>query len=180
MNQPCNNSMDETVSKIHDQTNTRLSDRNIPSQLLQPYLGARPVMTKYSRLPVVDPRKAVTVPLMQLPDYNSNAIFNPGNTKSPWSGFASNVNTESSLRNQVFALQKCSQAAYVPSSNSDLYQYSFTPQQQQNGNAHSLLFSESHFDNFNPNPDNKIVGSGVFYNSTRTQVKELGDVKPQC
>lgn len=181
MNTQCNNSnSSDTVSKIHNETNTRVYDRNIPSQVLQPYLGARPVMTKYSRLPVVDPRKSVTVPLMQLPDYNSRTVFNPGNTKSPWSGFASNVNVESDLRNQIYAIQKCSQAAYVPSSNSDLYQYGFTPQQQQVGAAHSLLFSETHFDNFNPNPDNKIVGSGVFYNSTRTQVKELGDVKPHC
>jgi len=136
-------------------------------------------MTKYSRLPVVDPRKQPTIPLMQLADYNSRNVFNPGNTKSPWSGFASSVNVESDLRNQIYALQKCSQSVYVPGSQSDLYQYGFIPAQA-TANPHSLLFSEDHFDNFNPNPDNKIVGSGVFYNSTRTQVKELGDTKPQC
>ena len=36
------------VSKMHEQTNTRIYDRNIPSQMLQPYLDVRPVMTKYS------------------------------------------------------------------------------------------------------------------------------------
>ena len=167
------------VSKIHQETNTRIYDRNIPSQMLQPYLDVRPVMTKYSYFPIVDPRKNVNVPLNVQPTFNSHAVFNPGNTQSPWSGFASNVNLESELRNQIYALQKCSQSVYVPSSKSDLYQFSFQPQnnvQQQ----HSLLFEQNTFSNFNPNPDSNIVGSGVFNNSTRTQVKELGDTKPTC
>ena len=166
------------VSKIHEQTNTRIYDRNIPSQMLQPYLDVRPVMTKYSYLPIVDPRKELNVKMPQMPTYNSQTVFNPGNTQSPWSGFASNVNLESELRNQVFALQKCSQAVYVPNSNSDLYKYSYSPnkaEHQSQSQTHSLLFQKEQFCDFNPNPDNKIVGSGIFYNSTRTQVKEIGD-----
>jgi hypothetical protein len=163
------------VSKIHEQTNTRIYDRNIPSQMLQPYLDVRPVMTKYSYLPIVDPRKELNVKMVQMPTYNSQTIFNPGNTQSPWSGFASNINLESELRNQVFALQKCSQAVYVPDSNSDLYKYSYTPNKAKQPEVHSLLFQKEQFCDFNPNPDNKIVGSGIFYNSTRTQIKEIGD-----
>ena len=115
------------VKKMHEQTNTRIYDRNIPSQMLQPYLDVRPVMTKYSYFPIVDPRKQVNVPLQQMPTYNPHKVFNPGNTQSPWSGFASNINKESELRNQIYALQKCSQAVYVPNSTSDLYNYSFEP-----------------------------------------------------
>ena len=37
------------------------------------------------------------------------------------------------------------------------------------------MFQKESFCDFNPNPDNKIVGGGIFYNSTRTQVKEIGD-----
>ena len=85
------------------------------------------------------------------------------------------VNLESELRSQVFALQKCNQAAYVPSSNSDLYKYSYNPNNAKQSQTHSLLFQKENFCDFNPNPDNKIVGSGMFYNSTRTQVKEIGD-----
>jgi len=173
--QPANN----TNKLIHEQTNTRIYDRNIPGNVLQPYLDVRPVMTKYSILPIVDPRKETNVKMIQQPVFNPHTTFNPGNTRSPWSGFASNVNTESELRNQIYALQKCSQSVYVPSSKSDLYQFSFQPQnnvQQQ----HSLLFEQNTFSNFNPNPDSNIVGSGVFNNSTRTQVKELGDTKPTC
>jgi hypothetical protein len=167
----------ECVSNIHKQTNQRIYSRNVPSQMLQPYLDVRPVMTKYSHFPIVDPRKELNVKLVQMPTYNSEAVFNPGNTQSPWSGFASNINLESELRNQVFALQKCSQAVYVPDSNSDLYKYSYSPNtaKQTQTQTHSLLFQKEHFCDFNPNPDNKLVGSGIFYNSTRTQVKEIGD-----
>lgn len=165
------------VSKMHEQTNTRIYDRNIPSQMLQPYLDVRPVMTKYSYLPIVDPRKELNVKMDQMPTYNSQTVFNPGNTQSPWSGFASNVNLESELRNQVFALQKCDQAVYVPDSNSDLYKYSYTPNKAKQSQTHSLLFQKEHFCDFNPNPDNKIVGSGIFYNSTRSQLKEIGEKK---
>ena len=172
-----NNQDVSCVSKMHEQTNARIYNRNIPSQMLQPYLDVRPVMTKYSHFPIVDPRKELNVKLDQMPTYNSNAVFNPGNTQSPWSGFSSNVNLESELRNQVFALQKCDQSVYVPSSNSDLYKYSYNSNNTNQSQTHSLLFQKDHFCDFNPNPDSKLVGSGIFYNSTRTQVKEIGDNK---
>ena len=86
-----NNCNQLNVSKIHEETNTRIYDRNIPSQMLQPYIDVRPVMTKYSYLPIVDPRKSNSVPLKVQPTFNPHQMFNPGNTTSPWSGFASNV-----------------------------------------------------------------------------------------
>jgi hypothetical protein len=161
----------QRVSDIHKDTNTRIYDRNIPSQMLQPYVGVRPVMTKYSYLPIVDPRKQINVPLVQTSTYNVHEVFNPGNTQSPWSGFASNINKESELRNQVYALQKCSQAVYVPSSTSDLYSYQFQTKTQHN--PHELLFRNESFESFNPNPAPAICGSGIFYNNTRCQVKDM-------
>jgi hypothetical protein len=158
-------------SKIHEETNTRIYDRNIPSQVLQPYLDVRPVLTKYSYFPIVDPRKKPNVPLNNAPTFNVHKVFNPGNTQSPWSGFASNINKESELRNQIYALQKCSQAVYVPNSNSDLYTYQFQPKQQHN--PHNLLFQNESFGSFNPNPSPTTVGNGMFFNSTRTQVKDM-------
>ena len=162
-------------SQVQEQTNTRIYDRNIPSQPLQPYLDVRPVMTKYSYFPIVDPRKELNVSLQNMPTYQVNKVFNPGNTQSPWSGFASNINKESELRNQVFALQKCSQSVYVPNSNSDLYNYKFKTIKQEN--PHELLFQNESFSQFNPNPDSKIVGSSMFMNSTRVQVR---DMTKQC
>ena len=170
MNNPYSQSP-ECVSNIHQQTNKRIYDRNIPSQMLQPYLDVRPVMTKYSYFPIVDPRKEINVPMEQMPTYNVNKVFNPGNTTSPWSGFASNINLESELRNQVYALQKCSQSVYVPNSNSDLYDYKFKTVTQPN--PHQLLFQNESFSSFNPNPDAKVVGSGIFMNNTRVQVRDM-------
>jgi hypothetical protein len=162
-------------SQMQEENNHRIYNRNIPSQMLQPYLDVRPVMTKYSYLPIVDPRKPINTKLVQDPLFNVHTTFNPGNTQSPWSGFASNVNTESVLRNQVYALQKCSQAVYVPNSGSDLYKYNFKTKTQPN--PHDLLFSENKFDSFNPNPNDKTIGYNMFMNNTRTQVKDL---TPQC
>lgn len=160
-----------TVSTIRQETNNRIYDRNLPSQMLQPYIDVRPVMTKYSYFPIVDPRKQLNVPLKKNPNFNTEKIFNPGNTQSPWSGFALNINRESELRNQIYALQKCSQATYVPSSNSDLYKYSFT--QKKVEQPHELLFNESNFCDFNPNPNSNVVGAGLFMNPTRVQIKDL-------
>jgi hypothetical protein len=103
--------------------NSRIYDRNIPSQMLQPYISVRPVMTKYSFMPIVDPRKELSVKLEQQPTYNSNIVFNPGNDMAPWSGYSSGINVESELRGQIYALQKCDQAVYVPniSIHSSLY-----------------------------------------------------------
>lgn len=166
----------ECVSDIHNQTNKKIYERNIPSQMLQPYIDVRPVMTKYSYLPIVDPRKSINTKLNYVPTFNVNNVFNPGNDQSPWSGFASNVNIESELRNQLYALQKCSQAVYVPNSNSSLYTYNFKTKTI--ANPHELLFKNESFEQFNPNPNSKICGSGIFYNNTRCQVKDI--TNQQC
>lgn len=161
----------KTVEQMQHAQNVKLYERNVPSAPLQPYLEVRPVATKYSYLPIVDPRKELAVPLKQQPVYNVHATFNPGNAGGPWSGFASQVNTESVLRNQVYALQKCSQAVYVPSSHSDLYTYQFQPKQAPQ--SHPLLFSQDKFNCFDPNPDAQKVGFSLFNNSTRSQIKDV-------
>lgn len=158
-------------SIIRNQINSKLYDRNIPSLPNQPYLNVRPVMTKYSLLPIVDPRKKINEDMVQLPVYNTRRVFNPGNTKSPWSGYASNINVETELRNQIFALQKSDHAVYVPKSTSDLYSYSFNIKKQINENEHSLLFKNEDFNSFDPNPNN--IHLGVFNNYTRTQLNNL-------
>lgn len=148
----------------------RTAERNIPSQPLQPYLDARPVMTKYSLLPIVDPRKPIETPLIQQATYTPEKIYNPGNDAGPWSGYASNINHESDLRNQIFALQSCAQAAYIPSSKSSLYQVKW----QQNKNVQQPfpnLFQNQKFCPTNPNPDK--IGFALFNNATRQQTKDL-------
>lgn len=163
----------ECSSTIQNQTNTRIYNRNIPSQTLQPYIDVRAVPTKYSIMPIVDPRREISMELKQRPTYNSQQMFNPGNTRSPWSGFATSINVESELRNQVYALQRCSQSVYVPNSDSDLYNVRFRsnspqPSQQQ---PFPDLFRQQKFNEFNPNPNPDK--DGLFLNSTRLQVKNI-------
>lgn len=172
--QSCSVPSEVLCSQMRQQTNTRIYDRNIPGSPLQPYVSVRPVMTKYSYFPIVDPRKEVSVPLVQRPTFDVHSTFNPGNTQSPWSGFACNINTESELRNQIYALQRCSQSVYVPQSSSDLYEYRFTPSTTfSSPDQHSLLFEKPNFQSFNPNPVPATCGAGIFFNSTRCQIKEL-------
>lgn len=161
-------------SDIIEQTNERISSRNIPSSMLQPYLDVRPVQTKYMHLPIVDTKPVPKTTLVQPPLYSTQQTFNPGTRKSPWCGFTQNVNVESELRGQKYALQKSDQAVYVPSSKSDLYTYKFENnmnQQQQQQQQFPELFTPQTFPVFNPNPEN--IGNDFFNNNTRVQLKSL-------
>ena len=168
---------DATVSQIHFATNHRIYDRNIPSQPLQTYIDARPVLTKYSIMPIVDPRKRESVPFRVDPTFSTDTVFNPGNDFGPWSGYASNVNKESELKNIIFALQECSQATYIPSSKSDLYNVTWKPAVSQTQQPFPELFRSERFNNFNPNPNSDVIGFSLFNNSTRQQLKDVPQSK---
>jgi hypothetical protein len=167
-----NSFKDQPTSQRQQTVYLRTYARNIPSKPLQPYLDARPVLTKYAILPIIDPRRSVETPLIQQATYTPETVFNPGNDFAPWSGYASNVNDESDLRNQIFALQSCSQATYVPSSKSSLYQVNW---QNQNNPVQPFpdLFKNEQFCPVNPNPNPDKIGFALFNNATRQQVKEL-------
>lgn len=149
-----------------DELNRRLNERIIPSKQLQPQFSIRPVSTKYSFLPIVDRHAPTSVPILKQPFYNVSSVFNPGNAPSPWGGFSANVNKESILRNQVFALQKSEQAVYIPSSNSDMYNVVVSGRNEIQ--PFPDLFKEEKFDAFNPNT--LAVGTYIFNNSTREQL----------
>ena len=164
--------IDQPTSQRQQTVYLRSYERNIPSQPLQPYLDARPVMTKYSLLPIIDPIKPIQTPLIQQATYRPEKIYNPGNDAGPWSGYASNINHESELRNQIFALQSCSQATYIPSSKSSLYQVN----RQQHKNVQQPfpnLFQKQQFYHSNPNPNPDKIGFALFNNATRQQTKNL-------
>jgi len=152
-------------------TNMRTFERIIPSQPLQPYLDVRPASTKYSLLPIVDPRKEIDVPLIQRATYTPQNIFNPGNDGAPWSGYASNVNNESLLRNQVYAHQKCDQSVYIPSSKSNLYEHkiknSYPVKQPFDKLFKDQTFGKKSFKH------QDYIGYSLFNNSTRCQLKAL-------
>jgi|LauGreSBDMM110SN_4_FD.fasta_scaffold16238_1 hypothetical protein len=160
----CNNF---PTSKQRFEINTRTFDRNIPSSALQPYINARPVSTKYSIMPIVDPRRPLNVPLQVMPTYNPEKTFNPGNDMGPWSGYATSVNVESDLRNQIFALQKCPQSYFVPDSTSDLYQYSFKNSTNAGQPFPDLftdpVFNKNNYSDIFNSPQNNML----FYTSSR-------------
>ena len=164
--------IDQPISQRQQTVYLRSYERNIPSQPLQPYLDSRPVMTKYTILPIVDHRKPIETPLIQEATYTPEKIYNPGNDSGPWSGYASNINHESELRNQIFALQSCSQASYIPPSTSNLYQVKW-----KNNNNHNQpfpeLFKTQQFSPINPNPNQETIGFALFNNATRQQTKDL-------
>jgi hypothetical protein len=164
--------IDQPSSQRQQTVYLRSYERNIPSQPLQPYLDARPVMTKYSILPIVDIRKPVNTPLVQQATYTPEKIFNPGNDFGPWSGYASNVNHETELRNQIFASQSCPQGIYIPSSKSSLYKVNW-----ENNNKlkqpFPTLFQNEQFCPINPNPNPEKIGYALFNNATRQQTKDL-------
>jgi hypothetical protein len=152
-----------------EELSQRMRERNIPSAPLQPQLGARPVLTKYTIMPILDQRKDATVPITNYPIYNPEQVFNPGSAVAPWSGYATAVNVESTLRNQFFGLQKCDQAEYVPSSNSDLYNVRIDSRQIHQ--THPLLFRTERFAPMNPDCFN--LANQMFNNSTRTELKNV-------
>jgi hypothetical protein len=128
-----------------------------------------PVSTKYGYMPILDQSKPATVPLNNYPVYSPHNTFNPGNNMAPWSGFANNVNVESTLRSQFFALQDCEQSRYVPSSNSDLYNVYVPPKPVKQ--PYPDLFKKDIFEHCNPNPHN--LGNNFFNNNTRNENKDI-------
>lgn len=152
-----------------DELNDRISSRNIPSAPLQPFFTQVPVSTKYGYMPILDQHKPATVPFNEYPIFSPHVTFNPGNSMAPWTGFANNVNVESTLRRQFFGLQNCDQSEYVPSSTSDLYNVYVPPSPVKQ--PFPNLFKREIFDHCNPNPNN--LGNNFFNNSTRMENKDI-------
>lgn len=173
-----NNSINSVKNEVfycnqvkRDELNERISDRNIPSSVLQPQFSIRPVSTKYSLMPIMDQRMVPEVPINITSTYNVGTVFNPGTRQAPWDGYATNVDVETILRNQVFALQKADKAYYVPSSDSDLYNSVAVGRYEKQ--THPELFNSPNLSSFNPNTLN--IGKDLFNNSTRQQTKSLND-----
>lgn len=162
--------------------NDRIFERNIPSTILQQQFSQRPVSTKYSMLPLFDNYKESSVPIENQPIYKQDQVFNPG-TSAPFNGYVNAINDESRLRNQFFAMQKCEQKEYVPSSQSDLYTVDIPqnlPIIHKDGDGfqyddRSLLFKEDELGDFNPNVFR--LGGNLFENHTRQQLKGISDIK---
>ena len=155
----------------HVELNQRIFGRNLPTSPLQPHFSIRPVSTKYDLMSIIDRRPEPNVDIKRVPTHNVNANFNPCNAQAPWEGFAANINDESRLRNQFFAIQNCDKAVYVPSSQSDMYHVKVGGRQEVQ--THPGLFVKTEHSLFDPNPYKSIVGNNVFYNGTRMQMRNI-------
>ena len=153
-----------------EELNTRISERNIPSESLKPNLNCRPQQTKFTILGKEDPSQNTDCPRGETyPHYSPKRIFNPGNAPGPWYGYASSINEESLLRNQYFALQGCDQGKYMPSTKSDLYQATIVSKPTHQPHPH--LFRTEDFSPFQPNTCG--IAKQLFHNHTHQQIKDL-------
>ena len=161
-------------SNHHDrlgEINDRISERNLPSASLRPAFEVRPISSKYAMMPILESRPVPTVRTPAYQHFTTESVFNPGNAKAPWQGWAERVNVESSLRNQFFALQRNDRAVYVPNSNSDLYQVTIDAREVEQPNPYLFDNGATNFAPMNPNPNN--LGKLTFDNSTRFQLRTL-------
>ena len=156
-----------------DELNSRIYDRFRPEQMLQANIDFRPTSTKYAYLPIIDLRKQSTVNIAPPLDYSIEKGFVPPVARGPIVGYTDNIQVESQLRNQFFALQRgADQRVYVPSSNSDLFRDSLPVNSNPQIQPYPELFSQSTFEN-----SRKIipgVGSDILFNNTRVQLRGLG------
>ena len=147
----------------------RLAVRNVPSATLQPQFSSRPISSKYEMMPIFDRRAQPTIEIKRTPIYNSRTVFNPGTAQAPWAGYSTNINVESKLRNQFFALQRNEKGIYIPSTKSDLYNVEVKGDYVEQ--PYPQLFEEPNLAEFNPNKYN--VGKDLFNNNTRVQYKNI-------
>lgn len=164
--------------------NDRIFSRNLPSQQMQSVFDPRPVRTRQVLFPMVDCRLPSTVPVIQRSTYTQEGVFNPG-TSAPFDGYQAGIDKESRLQSRFFPLQKADQAQYLPSTHSDMYRaypvqsaplqsYELTndPHTETNLYTPAEEHARDTWGHPHPNPFPQ-VGGDLFYNHTKTQVKNL-------
>ena len=154
-----------------EELNERILERLNPNRLMQSQFSMRAVPTRYIRFPIIDSVNPSSEPIIRVPDYSVRNDFNPGNDKAPYNGFASQINTESKLRNQFFALQNCDANEYIPGSDSDLYNNKIAPENPAIVQKFPYLFEKPMFNSFDPNSCN--LGNNFFNNNTRIDRQNL-------
>lgn len=149
-----------------DKINERMYSRNIPSESLQPNLSFRPAQTKCTFMPIIDKSEGCLTKAYAL--YDTTRVFNPGNTKGPWSGYMANIDNESDLRNQFFAIQQNIMAKWIPTSDDNLYKMKIKNNYINNPNKDYFNKKTISTCNSNVFEDSKTL----FYNSSRHQLRE--------
>jgi len=155
-----------------DELNDRIYSRFVTDSPLQPNFDTRPISTKYSHFPIINRRKIVNTPLPTYLEYSMDSNFAPTSSNAPVDGYLKNVNVESSLRNQYFAIQKgLGQGLYIPSSTSELYNDSVPVSSQSVQQPYPDLFTQPSL-NTEMRNQNENIGKDRFFNHTRNQLRE--------
>ena len=156
----------DTVEEI----NQRILARNSDFGNKDTILDARSEPTKYTF-----PRQYVAPDCIQRTvEYKTIPSIEETNINNTFKNYEANINKESILRNQVYALQNCPQSGYVPGSNSELYVPSLNT--NYDNNTPEVLFPNLFYGNVVQNTDNlgNPVSSdkSLFNNDTRQQLKD--------
>ena len=175
----CRDNTDYLVNEI----NERILERTMATGNTDVLISPRPTSTLFT-LPlqnVIPPANCEPRIMKYISDPKSS--FLPCTTNGTWSKYSSNINTESILRNQVYALQNAPQATYVPNSTSDLY--NSTIQKSSNSTAQGLYpnlpTSISEYNMEKPYANANVLnhyspsvnlGNNLFNNATRQQLKD--------
>lgn len=152
--------------------NERILARNLATGNIDVLISPRPQHTLYT-MPlenVIPPTQDCNSRIMKY-DTHPKQYFLPCTRNGAWSRYSNNINTESILRNQVYAIQNAPQAHYVPSSRSDLYN-STVPNNNNidsNNEPHAALDKEGQFQFLPPPVD---LGNRLFNNDTRQVLKD--------
>lgn len=143
-----------------DELNARLEGRWLPSASLTPLYDIRPTCTKYTWFHSLDDPVKPKVDLKEYKEYSSK-VFNPGQ-RAPVDYFMKSIDIESKLRSQFMALQKSSQASYIPELTSDMYSFPGGTKQKELTEIESIQSRK-------PPPQLEIF---TFNNMTRVQIKK--------
>jgi len=157
-----------------EELNNRITDRTFPDVDFRPNFSPRPVMTKYSLLPIIDQRQTATVKIDPYLDYYPEVMFNPGNARGPVSGYLNRVDLETDLRNQTRPLVPVDVVGnqYIPSLSSDLYSVTVSSSKPVI-QTHPGLFDKFDYQSSTTNLEGTMVGNDLFNNNTRIQIRGL-------
>lgn len=100
--------------------NSHILKRNESNIQHNVILSDIPQETRYRVFQLTENKSGIPS-LAQQPQFDLSDTFIPSTTKPPFVGFAKNIDIETNLRGQVYALQRGNQAVDIPGSKSDMY-----------------------------------------------------------
>lgn len=155
-----------------EEINSRLNNRKQSDVMLEPVFDPRPTGTRGGMMPIISTKKESNESFYGYTNYNPSNNFAPATRTAPFRGFVENINEESELRNQIFALQRSEKGLYVPQSFGDLYLVNVPEKgltQQEQHHFHPGLFKEEQFTRVDPG--SKYDTKKMFNNDTSQALK---------